>query len=64
MGVGMISIFDGAGGCLDYRLSSTSGVMSHNMSSEATVRTAAGTAKVILGCIYSVLKISSLLGVS
>ena len=39
----MISIFDGAGGCLDRRLSSTSGVMSHNMSSDATARTAART---------------------
>ena len=39
----MISIFHGAGGCLDCRLSSTSGVMSHNMSSDATARTAAGT---------------------
>ena len=39
----MISIFDGVGGCLDCRLSSTSGVMSHDTSSDATVRTAAGT---------------------
>ena len=39
----MISIFDEAGGYLDCRLSSTSGVMSHNMSSDATARTAAGT---------------------
>ena len=39
----MISIFDGAGGCLDRRLLSTSGVMSHIMSSDATARTAAGT---------------------
>ena len=39
----MISIFYGAGGCLDRRLSSTSGVMSCNMSSDATARTAAGT---------------------
>ena len=43
VGIGTISIFDGACGCLDCRLSSTSGVMSHNMSSDATVRTAAGT---------------------
>ena len=43
VGTGMISIFDGAGGYLDCRLSSTSGVMSHNMSSDATARTAAGT---------------------
>ena len=43
VGIGMISIFDGAGGCLDFRLSNTSGVMSHNMSSDATARTAAGT---------------------
>ena len=39
----MISMFDEAGGCLNCRLSSTSGVMSHNMSSDATARTAAGT---------------------
>ena len=39
----MISIFDRAGECLDHRLSSTSGVMSHNMSPDATARTAAGT---------------------
>ena len=39
----MISIFDVAGGCLECRLSSTSGVMSHNMSSDATARTAAAT---------------------
>ena len=39
----MISIFVGAGGCLDCRLSSTSGVMSHYMSSDATTRKAAGT---------------------
>ena len=39
----MTSIFDGAGGCLDRRLSSTSGIMSHNMSSDDTARTAAGT---------------------
>ena len=43
VGIGIIAIFDGAGGCLDCRLSSTSGVMSHIMSSDATVRTAAGT---------------------
>ena len=43
VGIGMISIFDGTGGCLDCRLSSTSGVMSHTMSSDATARTAAGT---------------------
>ena len=43
MEIGTISIFDGAVGCLDCRLSSTSGVMSHNVSSDATVRTAAGT---------------------
>ena len=42
MGIGVISIFDGAGCYLDCRLLSTSGVMSHNMSSDATVRTAAG----------------------
>ena len=42
-GTGMITIFDGAGGRLDCRLSSTSGVMSHDMSSDTTVRTAAGT---------------------
>ena len=40
VGIGMTSIFDGADVCLDCRLSSTSGVMSHNMSSDATVRTA------------------------
>ena len=39
----MTSIFDGAGGCLDRRLSRTSGVMLHNISSDATARTAAGT---------------------
>ena len=39
----MTSIFDGAGEPLNCRLSSTSGVLSHNMSSDATVRTAAGT---------------------
>ena len=43
VGIGMISIFDEAGGCLDCRLSSTSGVMLHRMSSDATARTAAGT---------------------
>ena len=43
VGIGIISIFGGAGGCFDCRLSSTSGVMSHNMSSYATARTAAGT---------------------
>ena len=43
VGIGMISIFYGAGGCLDCRLSSTSGVMLHNMSSDATARTAAAT---------------------
>ena len=37
VGIGMISIFDGSGGCLNCRLSRTSGVMSHNMSSDATV---------------------------
>ena len=36
VGIGMISIFDGAGECLDRRLSSTSGVMSHNMSSDSS----------------------------
>ena len=39
----MISIFDGAGGCLDCRLSSKSGAKSHNTPSDATARTAAGT---------------------
>ena len=39
----MIAIFDVAGGCLDCRISSTSGLMSHSMSSDSTVRTAAGT---------------------
>ena len=39
----MISILYGAGGCLDCRPSSTSGEVSHNMSSDATARTAAGT---------------------
>ena len=43
MGIGIILIFDWAGGCLDCRLSSTSGVMSHNMPFDATARTAAGT---------------------
>ena len=43
VGKSVISIFDVAGGCLDCRLSSTSGVMSYNMSSDATARTAAGT---------------------
>ena len=42
MRIGMISIFVGSGGCFDCRLSSTSGVMSHNMSSDATARAAAG----------------------
>ena len=37
-GIGMILMLDGAGGCFDCGLSSTSGVISHNMSSDATVR--------------------------
>ena len=41
--IGMISIFDGAGGCLHCRLSSTPEAMSHYMSSDATHRRAAGT---------------------
>ena len=45
----MILVFDGAGGCLDCILSSTSGVMSHNMSSDATALTAAGTSLTISG---------------
>ena len=43
VGIGMTSIFDGTDVCLDCRLSSTSGVMSHNVSSDATVLTAAVT---------------------
>ena len=39
----MTSILDGVGGCLDCGHSGTPGVMSHNMSSDATVRTTAGT---------------------
>ena len=46
VGIGMFPIFDGAGGWLDCRLSSTSGVMSHNMSSDATARRVAGTSLV------------------
>ena len=39
----MVLMFSGAGGCLDCSLSSTSEVMSRNVSSDATVWTAAGT---------------------
>ena len=39
----MTSIFDGTDVCLDCSLSSSSGVMSHNMSSDANARIAAGT---------------------
>ena len=43
VGIDMISIFYGAGECLECRRTSTSGIMSHNMPLNATVRTAAGT---------------------
>ena len=42
-GIGMISMLNGVGRCFDCRRTSTSRVMSYNMSSDATVRTAAGT---------------------
>ena len=46
-GICTILIFDGTDGCFDCRLSSTSGVMLHNMSYDATLWTAAGTSLVV-----------------
>ena len=48
----MISIFRRSGGCLDCRHSCASGVMSHNVSSDATVWTAAGSS-IAYNCRFS-----------